>query len=434
MMEERAKPDERAYSYWLNSIPGIGNRRAEQLLEVFGTPKRIYETKEGEYRELLPEELSKRLNEAKKSWDIADEYEKLRKKGISYADKYSPEYPGRLLDIPDAPLGIFYLGKLPTDHILTAAVIGARECSEYGRYVAEELGHFLGKHGVQVISGMARGIDGLSQRAALESGGISFGVLGSGVDVCYPAQNRSLYQKLVETGGVLSTYVPGTLPKPGHFPPRNRIVSGLADALVVIEARQKSGTLITVDMALEQGKEVYAVPGRVTDRLSDGCNKLLKHGAGVFLSPADFLEELERSFSEKLLLKRTTEERVNANTTVNATANANTTNVNNHSNADLNTTHRDLPEKSKQKTISAADDNSDELYKLYHKTMKQLDFNPKSTEQICTGLPKRVDFQTVQNILMQLCFEGKAQIVGNGYFKSVQISHGGMGPGGPVLL
>jgi DNA processing protein len=387
-MDERTKPDERAYSYWLNSIPGIGNRRAEQLLEVFGSPRRIYETNDDEYRELLPDELVKRLNEAKKSWDIAGEYEKLIKKGISYADKYAPEYPKRLLDIPDAPLGIFYLGQLPADHILTAAVIGARECSEYGKYVAEELGHFLGKHGVQVISGMARGIDGLSQRAALESGGISFGVLGSGVDVCYPAQNRSLYQQLIETGGVLSSYVPGTLPKPGHFPPRNRIVSGLADALVVIEARQKSGTLITVDMALEQGKEVYAVPGRVTDRLSDGCNKLLKHGAGVFLSPADFLEELERSFPQKQLLTAASGEPM-----------------------------QDKGADGKKQKDSFSDQKDHEWEKLHQKVQKQLDFYPKSTEQICAGLPKKVDFQIVQNILMQLCFEGKAQIVGNGYFQ-----------------
>ncbi|MDR0948867.1 MAG: DNA-processing protein DprA [Lachnospiraceae bacterium] len=393
-MEERAKTEkiakmeERAYSYWLNSIPGIGNRKAEQLLEVFGTPRHIYETKENEYRELLPEELSKRLDDAKKSWDIAGEYESLIKKGISYADKYAPEYPGRLLDIPDAPLGIFYIGQLPADHILTVAVIGARECSEYGKYVAEELGHFLGEHGVQVISGMARGIDGLSQRAALESGGISFGVLGSGVDVCYPPQNRRLYQKLVERGGVLSSYAPGTQPKANLFPPRNRIVSGLADALVVIEARQKSGTLITVDMALEQGKEVYAVPGRVTDRLSDGCNKLLKHGAGVFLSPADFLEELERSFPQKQLLTAASEK-----------------------------SSQDMGAADKTKKDSSPDSKDRESNKLYQKVQKQLDFYPKSTEQIFAALSKQLDFSVVRDMLMRLCIEGKAMIVGNGYFQ-----------------
>ena len=165
--------------------------------------------------------------------------------------------------------------------------------------MAEELGRYLGSQGIQVISGMARGIDGISQQAALLAGGTSYGVLGCGVDICYPSQNRKLYEELIQKGGLLSTYAPGTKALPAYFPPRNRIVSGLADALIVIEARQKSGTLITVDMALEQGKDVYVVPGRITDRLSDGCNRLLTQGAGVFLSPESFTEEFLRNWEEK---------------------------------------------------------------------------------------------------------------------------------------
>lgn len=139
---------------------------------------------------------------------------------------------------------------------------------------------------------MARGIDGIGQTAALDVGGSSFAVLGSGVDVCYPARNRRLYERLRERGGVLSEYPPGTPALSRNFPPRNRIVSGLADAVVVVEAREKSGTLITVDMALEQGKEVYAVPGRVTDALSSGCNRLVKLGAAMLLDPEELAEEL----------------------------------------------------------------------------------------------------------------------------------------------
>lgn len=205
----------------------------------------------------------------------------------------------------------FYRGKLPDENEPAVAVIGARECSEYGRYVAEELGQYLGRAGIQVISGMARGIDGISQQAALSAGGTSYGVLGCGVDICYPAQNRRLYEELLEKGGLLSTYAPGTKPLPQHFPPRNRIVSGLSDALIVIEARQKSGTLITVDMALEQGRDVYVVPGRLTDRLSDGCNHLLTQGAGVFLSPESFAEDFcgagrkNRDFPQMALEERT---------------------------------------------------------------------------------------------------------------------------------
>ena len=136
------------------------------------------------------------------------------------------------------------------------------------------------------------GIDGISQQAALLAGGTSYGVLGCGVDICYPRQNRKLYEELIQKGGLLSTYAPGTKALPAYFPPRNRIVSGLADALIVIEARQKSGTLITVDMALEQGKDVYAVPGRIEDPLSQGCNRLISQGAGIFCSLNGFLTEL----------------------------------------------------------------------------------------------------------------------------------------------
>lgn len=197
----------------------------------------------------------------------------------------------KVIDYTGSTVWIFYKGRLPEDTIPSVAVIGARECSEYGRYVAEELGRYLGTHRIQVISGMARGIDGISQQAALSAGGTSYGVLGCGVDICYPSQNRRLYEELGREGGLLSTYAPGIRAMPAYFPPRNRIVSGLSDALIVIEARQKSGTLITVDMALEQGRDVYVVPGRITDRLSDGCNRLLNQGAGVMLSPEQFLEE-----------------------------------------------------------------------------------------------------------------------------------------------
>ena len=158
--------------------------------------------------------------------------------------------------------------------------------------MAESFAGTLGEAGIQIISGMARGIDGIAQSAALRAGGASFGVLGCGVDICYPSQNREIYQQLIKQGGVISSYLPKTMPKPQYFPPRNRIISGLADALLVIEAREKSGTLITVDMALEQGREVYALPGRVADPVSEGCNRLISQGAGIVLSPQELLAEL----------------------------------------------------------------------------------------------------------------------------------------------
>lgn len=290
---------ERRYAYFLCSIPMIGGVRAGQLIARFGTPRAVYEAATGALRECVSDSVAEAMEQQKKSGEWEREYEQLEEKQIHFLLPQEEGFPRKLWEIPDPPYGIFYRGRLPQETQPAVAVIGARECSEYGRYVAEELGQYLGSVGIQVISGMARGIDGISQQAALSAGGTSYGVLGCGVDICYPSQNRRLYEELLQKGGLLSTYVPGTKPLPQYFPPRNRIVSGLSDALIVIEARQKSGTLITVDMALEQGRDVYVVPGRITDRLSDGCNRLLTQGAGVFLSPESFVEEFLRAWEEK---------------------------------------------------------------------------------------------------------------------------------------
>lgn len=210
--------------------------------------------------------------------------------GIQYISDADRDFPERLREIPDAPKELYFRGSLPDPDIPSVAVIGARMCSEYGRYMARQFGTALGAAGVQVISGMALGVDGISQKAALDAGGTSFGVLGSGVDVCYPEENRVLYDTLISEGGVISESIPGTPPRAMLFPRRNRLIAGLADILLVIEARKKSGTLITVDFALEQGRDVFALPGRATDRLSDGCNELIKQGAFPATSPDDILE------------------------------------------------------------------------------------------------------------------------------------------------
>lgn len=290
---------ERMYAYWICSIPMIGGIRAGQLLERFGSPQAVYEAGVSGWKEILSDSVAEYMDRQKKSGGLQEEYRQLEEKQIHLVLREEPEFPEKLRKIPDPPYGIFYRGILPESMQPSIAVIGARECSEYGRFVAEELGRYLGSRKIQVISGMARGIDGVSQQAALSAGGVSFGVLGCGVDICYPSQNRGLYEQLQESGGLISTYAPGIQPMPAFFPPRNRIVSGLSDAVIVIEARRKSGTLITVDMALEQGKDVYVVPGRITDRLSDGCNRLLTQGAGVFLSPESFLEEFLENWEKK---------------------------------------------------------------------------------------------------------------------------------------
>ncbi len=291
-MNESWKEKDKMYACWLCNFPGIGNRQLHRLVELCGGFEGVYFASREKWAAVLKEKQVEGLIKHTSMWKPGEEYRKMRAAQISLLTLLDAEYPERLREIPDAPFALFVRGRLPEETAPSVAVIGARDCSEYGRSVARQLGGLLGSKGVTVVSGMARGIDGISQEAALEAGGRSIGVLGSGVDVCYPAQNKALYARLLEKGAVLSSYPVGTPARSQNFPPRNRIVSGLADAVVVIEARVKSGTLITVDMALEQGREVYVVPGRVTDRLSDGCNRLIRQGAFMLLEPTEFLEEL----------------------------------------------------------------------------------------------------------------------------------------------
>ena len=286
------RKEDKPYQYWLMNIKGAGRRRKISLLQKLGSAEEIFRAKPEILRAAIGEEAAGKIQESKKDWNILEEYEKLCRQKIRFTCYGDADYPERLAEVPDAPFALYYQGHLPSDQIPAVALIGARACSEYGICVAKEFGSKLAKTGIQIISGLAMGIDGISQEAALAAGGESFGVLGCGVDICYPKSNRCLYEKCRQQGGVLSEYPPGTEPKAALFPPRNRIISGLSDLIVVIEAREKSGTLITVDMALEQGREVLAVPGRITDSLSRGCNSLFRQGAGVAVSPSDILEAL----------------------------------------------------------------------------------------------------------------------------------------------
>ena len=209
-----------------------------------------------------------------------------------YIGRFEEDFPEKLRFIPGCPAGIYVRGELPDPGKKSVAIVGARACSEYGRKMAEYFASHLAAAGVQIVSGMAKGIDGIAQRAALDAGGRTFGVLGSGVDVVYPAANRDLFDRVGEQGGLISEHPPGTAPLRSHFASRNRIISGLCDILLVIEARIKSGTSITVGNALDQGRDIFAVPGRITDGLSAGCNRLISQGAGAALCPEDIMKAL----------------------------------------------------------------------------------------------------------------------------------------------
>ncbi len=215
----------------------------------------------------------------------------LIKREINILDKEEPEYPLRLKETGSPPKRIYCIGGLPDDDRPSVAIIGARNCSGYGRQMAREFAMEIAGAGIQVISGMATGIDGIAQNGALAAGGKSFAVLGGGVDICYPKENSRLYEALLDNGGVISEHEPGTEPIARFFASRNRIISALSDAVLVIEARRRSGTLITVGFALDQGKDVYALPGRVNDSLSCGCNELIKDGAYPLINPYDFVRE-----------------------------------------------------------------------------------------------------------------------------------------------
>ena len=284
--------NDRPYLYWLVSVPWIGQGPVPKILNAFDSPRQAYEASD---EELIKRSGSKQVSELirfRKENNIFKKYDDFMSGNMKITFLWDDDYPIRLKNIPDPPIALFYYGRLPENNKLAVAMIGARQCSPYGVKTARELGEELGKNDVNVISGMAFGIDGISQKAAIEAGGYSYAVLGSGADVCYPDSNSDLYEMLKESGGILSSYPPGTPAMSRYFPPRNRIVSGLSDAVVVVEARARSGTLITVDMALDQGRDIYAVPGRLNDELSAGCNGLIGHGAKVYLSPNIFMSDL----------------------------------------------------------------------------------------------------------------------------------------------
>jgi DNA processing protein len=217
---------------------------------------------------------------------------RLRDQGTQWIPRSAPEFPPLLHAIHDPPPGLFVRGEAGVESLrgATVAVVGARSCSPYGAQVARMLGRELGRAGLVVVSGLARGVDGEAHRGALESSGVTVGVLGCGIDRDYPAAHRELATRIRATGLTVSEYAPGVEPAPWRFPARNRIIAGLSAATVVVEARDRSGALITADLALEEGREVFAVPGEITSALSAGTNDLLKLGATPLTGSADVLD------------------------------------------------------------------------------------------------------------------------------------------------
>ena len=286
------------YWEWFCSIPGIYRRHREILLRCFGGPEGVWQAGAGEWKHLKEHgcDWAGCVETYQKESDPQETVYKNRQLGIQFTSCEQSDYPKLLRSIQDFPYGIFYKGCLPAKEKKQIAVVGARVCTHYGKHLAEQLAGQIAQAGGEVVSGAAYGIDGAAQWAALSAGGASFAVVGGGVDCRYPRANDRLYDRLEEEGGVLSEFPPGTKPLRYHFPLRNRIISGLSEIVTVIEAKHGSGSLITADYALEQGRTVLAVPGRLDDELSRGCNELIAQGAGVILSPESFAEQVFPDF------------------------------------------------------------------------------------------------------------------------------------------
>ena len=253
---------------------------------------------------LVGEPRSARFAVFKSRFDATAELERLRRLGFRFLARSAATFPPLLRAIHDPPPGLFLRGEGDVELLVrpAVAVVGARACSAYGRQVARSLGRDLAAAGLVVVSGLARGVDAESHRGALESGGITVAVLGCGIDRDYPAAHRELARQIAASGLVLSEYAPGVEPAPWRFPARNRIVAGLCAATVVVEARERSGALITADFALEEGREVFAVPGEITSALSAGSNALLRLGATPLAAVEDVLESYGISAPEPAAL------------------------------------------------------------------------------------------------------------------------------------
>ena len=301
-MEDRTK-------YWVgfNLVRGIGPVRLERLLKHFGDVRSAWEANSYQLTAAgLNENLTRQLIRIRKSICLDGQLETIREAGIKVYYWDHPNYPERLRNITQSPFVIYIKGDLIENDIFGVAIVGTRRYSEYGRQITEELAGILAGYGISVISGLARGIDGIAHQKSLDAGGRTIAVLGSGLDQIYPPEHKKLAERIVKQGALISDYPIGTPPDGSNFPPRNRIISGLSKMIIVIEAGQKSGALITAGYAAEQGKEVFAVPGKITSPNSKGTNLLIKQGVHPLLSAQDVLDLLNLSLiSEQRVVQKT---------------------------------------------------------------------------------------------------------------------------------
>lgn len=300
--------------FWLCTRPWLGIRSIEKLLGYFKTAKNIYYGRNSQYIQVpgVKEKLREKLLDPKEKdeEDLKGKICRLEQLGGKFVCRIDREYPEKLRHIYDAPAGLFYYGRLPDLGKPLIAIVGAREASGYGLSAARYFARKLSEMGIGIISGLARGVDGEAHWGALSGDGMAatWGILGCGLNICYPKENYPLFEQMKTRGGILSEYFLDSKPEAWHFPMRNRIISGLADGVFVVEARERSGSLITAEAGLEQGKNIYALPGRFNDSLSEGCHQLIQSGAKLVFRPEDIAEDYvisrnyQRSVAEKTKL------------------------------------------------------------------------------------------------------------------------------------
>lgn len=286
--------DEKKYWIGLNLVRGIGSVRFQQILTYFGDLSIAWEAPPEAFKEAgLPERALAHFLKLRHEIDLDQLYESILAQNVSVLTLLDANYPRLLKEIDQAPPVIYVRGELIPADEFAVAMVGTRRVTAYGQQVTRDASLYLAGHGLTIVSGLARGVDALAHQHALQAGGRTLAVLGSGVDVIYPPEHRMLADAIVENGAIISDYPLGTQPEGINFPPRNRIISGLSLATIVVEAGERSGALITAGFAVEQGREVFAVPGNVLSPMSWGTNRLIQKGAYAMISPQDVLDALD---------------------------------------------------------------------------------------------------------------------------------------------
>lgn len=285
--------EQKAYWVGFSLIKGIGAVRMQALVSYFGTLENAWKARAEELVAAgIPSRVVGNFVEVRNRTDPMEAYNTITTRGIQVLTREDTDYPEKLANIYQPPPVLFYRGTLKAEDRWSVAIVGTRRVTAYGRQVTEQVCTYLARNGLTVVSGLARGVDGIAHQTTLANGGRTIAVLGSGVDDIYPPEHRQLAEKIIENGAVISDYAPGTPPDASNFPPRNRIISGLSMASVVVEAGETSGALITATFAAEQGREVFAVPGPIFAPQSRGTNRLIREGAQPLLDPADIMESL----------------------------------------------------------------------------------------------------------------------------------------------